>query len=318
MSNYLVRRILEAIPLILVVSILCFLVMHLSPGGPLARLEADPRQAVHINLRALAHHWGLDKPLWTQYGLWLRGMFTGDWGYSFVTYEPATQMIMRALGPTLLLMGSNLVLTLLIGIPLGVYQAVHPYSVLDYVLTFLSFLFYSFPTFLLGLILLLVFAVKLPWFPAGGMVTPGQPWELGDVLHHLVLPLVTLTLISVAGYSRFMRTSMLDTLGLDFIRTARSKGVKQTRVVWKHAVRNALLPVVNLFALSVAFIFSGAVITEFVYQWPGMGTLFIQSTLNLDYNVLLAILFISGTLIVLFNIAADIAMAFVDPRISYS
>lgn len=318
MANYLVRRLIQAIPLILVVSIICFLIMHMMPGGPLARIEANPKVLSHINLRALAHHWGIDKPLWTQYGIWLRGMFTGDWGYSFVTFEPATNMILRALGPTLWLLGSSTLLTVILGVPLGIFQAVYSYTIADYILTFLSFVFFSFPTFFLALLLLLIFAVKLQWFPAGGMLTPAQPFSLVDFARHLVLPMTTLTLVGVAGYARFTRTSMLDTLGRDYIRTARSKGIRQRKVIWKHATRNAMIPVINIFALNLAFIFSGAVITEYVYQWPGMGTLFISSVRNEDYNVLLAILFISGVLVVAFNIIADIGMAFVDPRISYS
>lgn len=319
MASYILRRLfLEAIPVILIMSIVMFLVMHLAPGGPLDRFYSSPRLAHAMDLKALEHAWGLDKPLYVQYGLWLWGMITGHWGFSFVTGQQATTMIRDALFPTLSLLGSSLVLTVVLGVPLGVYQATHPYTLSDYLLTLLSFLFFSFPSFFLGLAMLLAFSVFLPIFPSGGMLTPGEPFSLADFLMHLIPPMLTLSLISIAGYSRFMRTSLLDTLGADYIRTARAKGLSERVVVWRHAVRNALIPLINILALSIAGIFSGAVVTEFVFSWPGMGTLFIDAAFAQDYSVMMAVLFLSGVLVVLFNIVADVAMALVDPRITYS
>lgn len=318
MGNYIVRRVLEAIPVILAMSIVVFLVMHLMPGGPLARFLENPRLAHTMDLKALKHAWGLDRPLYVQYWLWLKGMLQGNWGYSFISGQHATTMIQDALWPTLSLLGISLILTVLLGVPLGVYQATHPYTITDHILTLFSYVFYAFPTFFLGYLMLLIFAVDVRIFPAGGMVTPGVPFHLSDFLMHLALPMMTLTLVNLAGYSRYMRSSVLGTLGQDYIRTARAKGVSRQALIWKHAVRNALIPLINILALSIAFIFSGAVFTEYVFSWPGMGSLFINSALQQDYSPLMAILFISGTLVIVFNILADLAMAAADPRITYS
>jgi len=248
---------------------------------------------------------------------WLGRLGRGDLGWSLVTHRPVTTMIAERLGNTAYLMGLALVLTFAIALPAGIISARRQYSWFDHAVTTMSFAGFSMPTFWSGLLAILVFSVWLRWLPAGGMYTVGEAFSLADRLRHLVLPLGILTLFSAARYTRYLRASMLEVLGQDYIATARAKGLGERVVIQKHALKNATIPVVTIVALDLPQLFSGALITETMFSWPGMGRLFWEATLRLDYPVLMAVMTVSAVLVVLFNLAADLAYGFLDPRIRY-
>ena len=317
MAAYVARRTLIAIPVLLIISIIIFLLAHAAPGGPLARYLLNPHLSRGAILQ-IEHNLGLDKPIWYQYLVWLKQIVTGQWGTSLLTGQPVIQMIGEALPNTLILMVTALVLTILIAIPLGILQALRQYSIFDYIFTGVAFFGFAMPTFFLAVVVLIVFAADLGWFPAGGMAQAGVPLTIGDLLHHLVLPACTLAFISIASYSRYLRSQMLEVLTLDYIRTARAKGLPPFRVTLKHAVRNALLPVITIFALDIAFIFQGAVLTEYVFAWPGMGRLLLSALEGGDYPLIMIGYMMAAALVVVFNLVADVVYAAVDPRISYA
>ncbi len=323
MIRYALRRLLESLPLLVVVSALVFGLLQASPGGPLAQLERDPtiREA---DIARLVHERGLDDPWLVQYGRWLRGAVRGDLGDSLQTGRPVATEILERVPNTLVLVGVAFALTLLLAIPIGVLSAVRQYSTFDHVVTVLTFMGQSIPIFWFGLLLILVFYVSLsnpvtggPLFPAGGMYSTGREGVLADRLWHLVLPVAMLTSTWVAWYTRFLRASMLDVLALDYVRTARAKGMHERRVIFRHALRNAVMPMITLIGLDLPILFSGALFTETIFSWPGMGRLFYQSALRRDYPVLMAIVMLTSTLIVLSNLVADLLYAVVDPRITY-
>ena len=323
MTRYILRRLLESAPLLLLVSALVFGLLQASPGSPLAQLERDP-SITQADIQRLMDERGLNDPWLVQYGRWLRDAIRGDLGASLQTGRPAlTEVWSRA--PNTLLLGSvAFLLTLLIAIPIGVLSAVRQYSLFDHIVTTLTFMGQSIPIFWFGLLLILVFYVGLdnpvtggPLFPAGGMYSSGREADLLNRAWHLVLPVVMLSSTWIAWYTRFLRASMLEVLSLDYIRTARAKGVRQRTVVFRHALRNAAMPLITLIGLDLPLLFSGALFTETIFSWPGMGRLFYQSALRRDYTVLMAIVMISSVLIILANLLADIAYATVDPRITY-
>ena len=323
MIRYALRRLLESLPLLLVVSALVFGLLQASPGGPLAQLERDPT-ITQADIERLMHERGLDDPWALQYLRWVRGALTGDLGRSLQTGRPVTTEILDRLPNTLVLVGVAFAVTLLVAVPIGVLSAVRPYSVFDHIVTALTFMGVSIPIFWFGLLLILVFYVVLsnpftggPLFPAGGMYSTGREGAWADRAWHLVLPVAMLTSTWVAWYTRFLRASMLDILSLDYVRTARSKGLAERRVVFRHALRNAAMPLITLIGLDLPMLFSGALFTETIFSWPGMGRLFYQSALRRDYPVLMAIVMFSSALIILSNLLADLAYALVDPRITY-
>ncbi|HAM59933.1 MAG TPA: diguanylate cyclase [Candidatus Rokubacteria bacterium] len=293
-----------------------FLLIRLVPGGPLSAYEGNP-DVTPQDMARLRQQLGLDAPLPVQYVRWLGHLGRGDLGWSLVTHRPVTSMIAERLGNTAYLMGLALALTFAIALPAGIISARRQYSWFDHAVTTMSFAGFSMPTFWSGLLAILVFSVWLRWLPAGGMYTVGEAFSLGDHLRHLVLPLGILTLFSAARYTRYLRASMLEVLGQDYIATARAKGLGERVVIQKHALKNATIPVVTIVALDLPQLFSGALITETMFSWPGMGRLFWEATLRLDYPVLMAVMTVSATLVVLFNLAADLAYGFLDPRIRY-
>ena len=335
MLGFIGRRILQSIPTLFLISALLFFGMQLVPGGPeqafafRSGMSEQARQAV-------IHQWGLDQPVYIQYLKWLQSMLSGHWQFSFFMHRQVQEVILQRLPATLILMVTAYVIAQLIALPAGILAALRRYSFFDQAVTFFSYVGYSMPTFWLGLMLLLLFAVFVPLFPVGGIVNvrlTGAPflthdynvWFLAnpitgliDIVSHIVLPATTIAIVTIAANARFMRTSMLDAIHQDYIRTARAKGLSERTVVLKHALRNALLPVVTQIAIELPLLFSGAVVTEAIYSWPGMGQLFFQALEAFDYPLLMGILFVSATLIVLFNILADIAYAYIDPRISYA
>ncbi|GGR06186.1 ABC transporter permease [Deinococcus ruber] len=313
--SYLVKRLLGMLPLLLGVSLILFGVLHLAPGGPLD-VYADNPSVTTEALEQMKRAFGLDKPLPVQYVSWVSAFFQGEWGFSIRTAQPVVQEVLDRVPATLMLGGTAFVLALLIAIPLGVLSATRRYSGVDYFITLLSFLGISMPVFWLALMLQLVFAVQWHVLPSAGMQTIGDGSFL-DLARHLVLPAFILAFASVAGWSRYMRASMVEVLGQDYVRTARAKGVPDRRVTYGHAFRNALIPVVTVVALDLASILSGAVITETIFAWPGLGRLFIDSMNGRDYPVLMALLMVGSFALIISNLIADLAYAVIDPRIRY-
>lgn len=318
MIAYIVRKLIFSLGVFFLASIVIFGLVALGPD-PLAELRQNPSIRGE-DLERIADKYGLNDPLYVQYGIWMGDMLQGDFGESFKQNAPVTSIIAPRVWPTVLLMGASLIFTVIIAIPLGIYSAIKKYSALDNAGTFLSFLGYSMPSFWLGLILQLVLGIYLAdwagrrFFYVSGMSTTGG---LVDLLQHLTLPVITLSVISIAEFSRFQRGAMLEVLTADYLRTARAKGLSQRTVYLKHALRNALVPTVTLVALSMGTAFGGAVITETVFAWPGLGFLLADAIFKGDYNVVRALLMISAALIIFFNLVADIAYSLVDPRVSY-
>lgn len=316
MGRYVFRRILQAIPLLIIITIVVFALMQLAPGGPLALYKQNPK-VTGEDLARIAKNLGLDKPVWVQYFNWLKRLVTGDWGTSFSSSRPVLELIGERMAATFTLMFSSFVISLLIGLPIGILSALKRYSVIDYIVTFFSFFGLSMPVFWFALMLQLLFGLKLGWLPTAGMKDPFIDFELWDRIRHLILPAAVLSLTSLASWSRFMRSSLLEVIGQDYIRTARAKGLSESKVLRKHALKNALIPVVTIIAIAIPGLFSGAVITETVFAWPGMGRLYFDSLGRLDYPVLMGVLTVTAFLVVIFNLVADIIYGILDPRISY-
>jgi peptide/nickel transport system permease protein len=318
MGQYTIRRSIQAIPLLLGIAAISFLFMQLAPGGPLALLARNPHMTP-AQLENIKANLGLDKPGIVQFALWMGGLLHGDWGYSYVDGRPVLQVIMERLPATMELMGAGFVIAFTLAIPIGLLAAVKQYSIFDYVTTFFSFFALSMPVFWFGLMLQLFFAVRLAILPSAGMYSAqANTVTIGDALSHLILPAIALGITSIAGWSRYMRSSLLEVIRQDYVRTARAKGLSSSVVVLKHAVRNALIPLITVIALDVPGYFVGAVVIEDVFSWPGMGRLFVSSLEARDYPVQMGLLVISAFLIILGNLIADLAYGWLDPRVKYS
>lgn len=305
-----------SIPILFGITILSFAIMKAAPGDPVS-LMVDP-SIKQADREKFIEKYGLNEPEHIQYMKWLGNMMQGDFGTSIVRKgTPVIDLILARLPNTLLLMLVSTILALLISIPLGVLSARRPYSKLDYGITFTSFIGLAVPNFWFGLILIMVLSVNLGWFPTGGVMTLNSGFSLWDRIHHLILPAFVLATADMAGLTRYTRSSMLDVLRQDFIRTARAKGFKENRVVYKHGLRNGLLPVVTIFGLMIPSFIGGAVVTEQIFSWPGLGKLFIDSAFQRDYPVIMSMTVISAVLVVIGNLIADILYAIIDPRIEY-
>jgi peptide/nickel transport system permease protein len=316
-------------------SLALFAIMQAIPGGPLAALAFNHNQSAAAR-DAIIHRWGLDLPVYEQYFRWIGAMFTGDWQNSFFLNQPVNKVIFAHLPATVLLMTTAYLLQEILAIPAGILAALKRYSFFDQFVTFFAYVGNSMPTFWLGLMLLLAFGVFLPILPTSGVIdlrvtgapflTPqynawfGQNPVEGvlDVAKHIILPALTIAIVGIAADSRFVRASMLDAIHQDFVRTARAKGLPERSVILKHTLRNALLPVITNIALELPILFSGAVVTERIFSWPGMGQLFFQALEGYDYPLMMGILFVAGLMVIFFNVLADIAYAIADPRISYA
>ena len=324
MTTYILRRLLQAIPIMFLLSVFLFGIVRLMPGGPLAQAERNPNVTPE-QLAALRVRLGLDQPLPIQYVKWMKAfVLEGDWGFSIKFRRPVAEMIGERVPATLILFGAGFLIMLLFAIPIGVYSAIKPYSVFDNIITTFSFAGQSVPVYWLGLVLIVIFYLNVqnpfgggPLFPAGGMYTIGREGEVLDLLWHLALPIAAMSFSWIAWYSRFLRSSMRDTLNEDYIRTARAKGLPLRTVHFRHALRNALLPLVTLIALDLPTVFGGAVFIETIFAWPGMGRLFWDAAKGRDYPILLAVMMIYAALTLLFNLIADIVYGFLDPRIRY-
>ena len=318
MIAYIVRKVVFSLVVLFLASIVIFGLVALGPD-PLAELRQNPSIRGE-DLERIADRYGLNDPLYVQYGIWMGDMLQGDLGQSFKQQAPVTSIIAPRIWPTILLMGASLIFTVMVALPFGIYSAIKKYSALDNAGTFLSFMGYSMPSFWLGLILQLVLGIYLAdWagrriFYVSGMSTDGG---FVDLLQHLTLPVLTLSTISIAEFSRFQRGAMLEVLTSDYLRTARAKGLSQWTVYMKHALRNALIPTITLVALSMGTAFGGAVITETVFSWPGLGFLLSDAIFKGDYNIVRALLMISAALIIFFNLVADITYSLIDPRVRY-
>ncbi len=324
MAAFALRRVIGAIPLLLFVSVTVFALLHAAPGGPTgAYMRRGTISAA--DLAALEEKLGLNDPLPIQYGKWLSRVVQGDLGMAVTTKRPVAVEILDRLPNTLTLMAVAWAVTLVIAIPVGILSAIRQYSKFDHAVTTMTFIGQSIPIFWFGLILLLVFYMRLenpftgePLLPAGGVSTMGAPFSLGDRVLHLILPVTMLAAGWVAWYSRFLRASMLETIHQDYVRTARAKGLSERLVVLRHGFRNAAIPLVTLMALDVPFLFTGALFTEVIFAWPGMGRLFYAAAERRDYGLLMAIIMITSALIIFANILADMLYAWLDPRIRLS
>lgn len=317
MWQYLIRRVLVGIPLVLVVTMVAFGLLELAPGSALDAY-APPSMPLSPSARAaLARELGLDQPLPVRYLDWLWQALHGNLGVRTDNFQPVSQAIATHIGPTLELMATGLVIGIVVGIALGVVSAVMQYSALDFVLTVLAFLGLSLPAFLAGLLGLYLFSLKLDWFPIGGTSTAGRPASLGDSLLHLVLPACLLSITHIAQVQRYTRAAMLEVIGQDYVRTARAKGAGRARVLFRHALRNAMLPIVTIIGANVPNLISGAVFLETIFTWPGMGSLLVQAVSARDFPLITGLLLVIAIVVVVANLATDLTYAAIDPRIGF-
>ncbi len=316
MTRYVLRRVIESVAVLLVMSFVIYGLMALMPGDPIdIMVQSDPNltPADAARLKAL---YGLDKPITERYGNWLGAAARGDFGYSRIHNRPVLEILGPRLWNTAILMGLAMAVSLALAVPIGVFSALRPYSRADYAINFVALGGISVPVFWLALMLIMLFSVELGWLPAGGMGVLGEagPWERA---RHLVLPVVTLSVATVGGLTRFVRASMMEVMRDDYIRTARAKGLPRRVVVFKHALRNAMIPVVTILALSFGSLFSGALITETMFSYLGMGKLIYDSIIGNDYNMALISLLFATALVLVSNMAADLCYGWLDPRVSY-
>jgi peptide/nickel transport system permease protein len=314
-GGYILRRLGQLIPLLLILSIVVFAMIHTAPGDP-ASFLAGPR-ATPADIARIHHDLGLDKPLATQYVIWLGKVVRGDFGQSYINKRPALQMIWERTPATVLLMGTANVLSLLIAIPLGVFVAIHRNQLPDRLVTVFAFLGISLPSFWFGLMLMYVLGVRMHLLPLGGMRSIGGGFGVTDVLRHLAMPAGVLTFIYTAYWMRFVRSSVLEVLQTDYVRSARAKGLPEWLVLDRHVLRNALLPLITLVGLSVPELVTGAVVIEAVFTWPGLGLLTLSAATGRDFTVVMAMVLIASTAVVLGNLLADLTYRWADPRIRF-
>jgi peptide/nickel transport system permease protein len=317
MSQYVLRRLLIAIPSLLGISAVLFFVLALAPGDPFSELATNPNVPPEVQA-ALRAKFGLDDPIYLRYLHWLNAMLHGDWGFSFVSRMDVDTLILQRLPTTLYVIGSAQILALLVAIPVGVYAATKPYSLFDQIANTLAFVGFSLPTFFTGILFILIFSVTLDWLPfvyTTDIKATGIHWVL-EMIRQAAMPVAVLGLFQAASMTRFVRSAMLDVIRLDYVTTARAKGLGQTKVIVKHVMRNAMIPVVTLIALQIPAVFGGAIVTEQIFRIPGIGSLLISSILSNDTPVVMAVTFVFACLVVLFNLIADVLYGWLDPRIS--
>lgn len=313
MRSFLINRLSQSIVLLVMVSIIGFVILNLIPGGPLAQYGLDPGMT-QDDMARITEQLGLNRPLWVQYFDWAWRLLQGDWGTSFRDGAPVLSVIGRHVFATLLLMGTSTAIAMTVGIWIGIRGATRRYSVFDYAATVGAMVALSIPTFWFGLVGIYVFSLQLGWLPAGNMYKIGDGSFL-NYLHHLILPSAVLALVHIAIWSRYMRSATLDAISQDYVKTARAKGLSERRVILKHVVGNALLPMITLAGIQLPSILTGALVTETVFTWPGMGRLFLDSLGYSDYPVVMGLLIFSAIIVILGNLIADIVVAIVDPRI---
>ncbi len=318
MGRYLLRRLLIAIPSLLGISIVLFTVLALAPGDPFGELATNPNVPAEVGV-ALRAKFGLDDPIALRYLRWLTAMLRGDWGFSFTSRMDVDILILQRLPTTLYVIGSSQILALAIALPVGVFSATRPYSVFDQIANTLAFIGFSLPTFFTGILFILVFSITLHWLPfvyRADLAATGWRWYWEE-FRQAAMPVAVLGLFQGASWTRYVRSAVLDVIRLDYVTTARAKGIAELAVVTKHVVRNALIPVVTLVALQMPAVFGGAIITEQIFRVPGIGSLLISSILANDTPVIMAVTFVFACLVILFNLIADLLYGWLDPRIAY-
>ncbi len=318
MSTYIFRRLLIAVPSLLGISLILFCVLALAPGDPFGELATNPNVPAEVRAR-LRESFGLDDPVMVRYVRWLLAMLQGDWGFSFVSRMDVDTLILQRLPSTLLVIGTSQILALLIAIPVGTLAARKPYSLFDQIASTLAFIGFSLPTFFTGLLLILLFSITLNWLPfVYNADIPGTGWRfVWGHIQQMIMPVLVLALFQAASMMRYVRSAVLDVIRLDYVTTARAKGLGERTVILKHVLRNALIPVVTLIALQMPAVFGGAIVTEQIFRIPGIGSLLIASILSNDTPVVMAVTFVFACLVVLFNLIADVLYGWLDPRISY-
>src|SRR5215212_6123977 len=318
MGHYLLRRLLIALPSLLGISVVLFTVLALAPGDPFAEmaLNSNVPPEVQANLR---RQFGLDDPIWQRYFRWLFAMAQGDWGFSFISRVDVDTLIWQRVPVTLAVIGASQILALMIALPVGIYSAARPYSWFDRIASTLAFVGFSLPTFFTGLLLILLFSIKLDWLPfvyRADLAATGWDWWVQQ-FKQSIMPVAVLGFLQAAGWTRYVRSATLDVIRLDYVTTARSKGLRERAVILKHVVRNAMIPVVTLVALTMPQVFGGAVVTEQIFRVPGIGSLLIDAILRNDTPVIMSVTFVFSCLVILFNLIADLLYGWLDPRISY-
>lgn len=319
MGRYIIRRLIQVIPLLIGITIITFAIANLVPGSPVSGLEFNPRTRPE-DIARIKENLGLNDPVWKRYFVWVGNVAQGDLGISLKNYRPVTTTIMQKLPNTLVLTGVALALAMIIAIPVGVYSAVKRNTWFDNTATAISVAGFSIPTFWFGLMLVLIVAVKfrewgLPSLPAGGAYDLRNGGGFFDRVEHLILPAFTLAVVQMAAWTRFVRSQMLEVLSQDYMRTARSKGLRQQVVIFRHGLRNAILPLVTLLGIAIPDLFAGALIIENVFTYPGIGQLAFNSAINKDYPLIMGITLVAGTLVILGNLIADVVYSVLDPRI---
>jgi peptide/nickel transport system permease protein len=316
LSNYIIRRLLLLIPVLFGVSLIVFMVMHLSPGDP-AVVMLGPT-ASEEDVQQMRRQLGLDQPLYVQYGRWVGNVLQGDFGRSITMRRPVLPEILTRFKATMILTSASLVISTVLGVSIGVISAVKQYSWFDRGSMLMALLGVSMPVFWLGIMLMVVFSLQLGWLPAGGMYSAGSDRSLIDLLRHLILPAFTLAAASVALVARITRSMMLEVIRQDYIRTARAKGLSETLTITRHALKNALIPVVTVLGLQTGYLLGGAILTETVFSWPGLGLLMVQSITARDFPVVQGGVLLIALTFVLVNLLVDIMYAYLDPRIRYN
>ena len=318
MGSYIFRRLLIALPSLLGISVVLFTVLALAPGDPFEELATNPNVPAEVRL-LLRAKFGLDDPIWQRYFRWLSAMMQGDWGFSFISRVDVDKLILQRVPVTLAVIGASQILALLIALPVGIYSAAKPYSWFDRIASTLAFIGFSLPTFFTGLLLIYLFSITLGWLPfvySSDISATGWQWWW-EQLRQSIMPVLVLGLFQAASWTRYVRSAMLDVIRLDYVTTARSKGLKERVVVMKHVVRNALIPVVTLVAMQMPAVFGGAIVTEQIFRIPGIGSLLIDAILRNDTPVIMAVTFVFACLVIFFNLIADVLYGWLDPRISY-
>ena len=318
MGNYLLRRLIIALPSLIGISLILFVLLALAPGDPFGELAANPNIPPEVR-EALRIKFGIDDPVLIRYFRWLVAMLHGDWGFSFASRIDVDQLILQRIPTTLYVVGSAQLVALAVALPVGVYAAMRPYSIFDQIANTVAFIGFSLPTFFTGLLLILIFSVNLGWLPFVYRVDiPASGWQwYWESFKQAIMPITVLGLFQAASYTRYVRSAVLDVIKLDYVTTARSKGLAERKVIVKHVVRNALIPVVTLVALQMPSVFGGAIVTEQIFRIPGIGSLLISAILANDTPVIMAVTFVFACLVILFNLLADIIYGWLDPRISY-
>ncbi|SEG81586.1 ABC transporter permease [Bosea lathyri] len=316
MSGFLIRRLMQAVLLLFIVSMIGFAILHLAPGGPLSQFAASG-EMTQADLDRIAEQLGLNRPLPVQYLEWLWRMLRGDWGVSYRDQQPVLKIVTSHIGATMELMLTSTLLAMFLGAWIGILGAIKRYSLFDSLATIGAMIALSIPTFWFGLVIIYVFSVGLGWLPSGNRYTVGDGSFLNQ-LHHLIGPCIVLALVSTAVWSRYMRSSMLEVINQDYVRTARAKGLSERYILLRHALRNALLPMITITGLHVPTLLSGALVTETVFTWPGMGRLFLDSISYRDYPTIMGILMLTAVLVLLGSLIADLLYGLADPRIERS